>query len=138
MRTRSVSTSALMTFAGLAVFSASAPSQVVINGGTAHDNVSNSGARAPGRMVNSGVTRTLEAMGFARNGVEITETGPQGPDPRSAFAADALTGLFQQLNVAILAFENILRARVGLPPRIPVVGGGDDGRGDDGGRGDGK
>jgi len=91
--------------------------QTIINGGTAAENVSTAAGRTPGQMVNAGVARALAAANFARTGVTITETR----EPMSITAValvNALPTLFTQLNVVIAYFEDLLRARAGLPPRV--------------------
>jgi len=85
----------------------------------ARRNVLTSGARAPGTMVNAGVVRTLAAANAAQRIIEITEE-PPGPDPKATFLIAAIETVFEQLNRAILLFENVLRARAGLPPRVPI------------------
>ncbi len=82
-------------------------------------NVRASGSRAPGQMVNAGVTRTLAAASFARRVIEITEPMPE-PDAKATFLIEAIEIVFEQLNNAILLFENALRLRAGLPPRVPI------------------
>ena len=92
--------------------------QTIISGGYAHVNAATSGARAPGRMVNAGVVRALSAINLARRGVTITET--ERPMSFAAtFLAEALPAIFEELNQAIIFFENLLRARAGLPLRVP-------------------
>lgn len=104
------------------VFAWSLPalSQVIINGQHASDNVSGGAValRAPGNMVNAGVIRAQEAAAFARGGIEIVETS-RPPSPRAVFLADAIKIIFDQLNSAILLFDNLLRLRAGTPPVVP-------------------
>jgi len=76
-------------------------------------------ARSPGNMVGAGVARTLAAADFGRAIIEITEQ-PPGPDPKATFLAEAVGEIFTQLNRALLLFENVLRLRAGLPPRVPI------------------
>lgn len=76
-------------------------------------------ARSPGNMVSAGVGRTLTAADFGRSIIEIAEQ-PLGPDPKAIFLADAVEEIFSQLNRALLLFENVLRLRAGLPPRVPI------------------
>lgn len=76
-------------------------------------------ARSPGNMVSAGVGRTLAAADAGRRIIEITEQ-PPGPDPKATFLAEAVGEIFTQLNRALLLFENVLRLRAGLPPRVPI------------------
>ncbi len=82
-------------------------------------NVRASATRAPGNMVNAGVARTVLAANAARGIIQITEP-PPGPDPKAVFLSEAVEIIFDQINQAILLFENLLRARAGLPPRVPI------------------
>ncbi len=75
--------------------------------------------RSPGNMVSAGVARTLAAADFGRSIIEIDEP-LAGPDPKATFLVDAIEIVFDQLNRAILLFENALRLRAGLPPRVPI------------------
>lgn len=75
--------------------------------------------RSPGNLVSAGVARTLAAADFGRSIIEITEE-PPGPDPKATLLADAIKTVFDQLNQALLLFENVLRIRAGLPPRVPI------------------
>lgn len=75
--------------------------------------------RAPGNMVSAGVARTITAADFGRSIIEITEE-PPGPDPKAIFLVEAIEEIFSQLNRALLLFENVLRLRAGLEPRVPI------------------
>lgn len=83
----------------------------------ASDNVSPGAiaARAPGNMVGAGVGRAQAAADFARGGIEITETS-RPTSPRAVFLSKAIKIIFDQLNSALLLFENLLRLRAGQPP----------------------
>ena len=88
----------------------------------ASDNVNGGAlaARSPGNMVSAGVGRALAAADFAKGGIEITET-TRPISPRAVFLVDAIEIIFDQLNSALLLFENVLRLRAGLPPLVPQV-----------------
>jgi len=109
-------------------------------GGTAFDNLQTVGARAPGNMVTAGVARALETVVFPFGGVTITESSrPQSP--KATFFVDAINAIFDQVDTLVLFFDNLLRARAGLPltlPNIPSAGtGGSVNSGDTGGTGGG-
>jgi hypothetical protein len=70
-------------------------------------------------MVSAGVARTLIKANEGRGIIEITEE-PPAPDPKATFLIEAIESVFEQINQAILLFENLLRARAGLPPRVPI------------------
>ena len=107
----------------------------LIQGGTAYDNVRTAGLRAPGNLVNAGLARAQENIILPFGGVEITETErPQ--TPKAIFLVDAIEAIFEQVDTLLFFFDNLLRARAGLPPRLPDVSvpddssdDGDDGRG---------
>ncbi len=86
--------------------------------------VVSTGARAPGTMVNSAVARTLANAAAARPFIEITEVHEPGSEPRHEFLIETIEIVFEQVDTALLFFENLLRARAGLPPRVPEVPGG--------------
>jgi len=98
------------------------------------DSVATTGARTPGALVNSGVARTLTNTALAQGVIDITEPAPTEVEPGKVFLVDAIEILFEQLNESLLFFENLLRARAGLPPRIPTPPPTDD-NGDDDPRG---
>lgn len=90
------------------------PGQVRISSGGAA-----AGFRAPGNMVSNGVAR---AKGFTPNPlaiIEITETEPT-TSLRAQLLADSISIIFQQVNNAIYVFNNLIRARGGLPLAAPV------------------
>ena len=94
-----------------------------VAGRTALENVAGGavGLRSPGNMVQAGVARTVDHIVLGRIGYrDITETEASRPtSPRAQFLSDALEAVFEQLNLAIQYFENLLRVRAGLPPEIP-------------------
>lgn len=92
------------------------PSNVA--GFTAQENSDAAGIRAPGRMVQAGIGRQQTAIVSPRFGFNITETSfPL--NPRQVFLIDAIQIVFNQLNQAIVLFQNALLARAGEPPVIP-------------------
>jgi len=119
-------------------WSGTAGAQDIIEGGTALEN-SRGGAvreRAPGRMVTAGVSRAQEFQNSIRGGIEITEPAPVS-SPRSELLAESIAAVFNQINLAIVGFHNLLLARAGRPAVIPesiiasVPTDDDDGRTDD-------
>lgn len=97
----------------------SAAGQSIIGAQTALDNVSGAGGRAPGNMVSAGVAQTIDFGNRAFAGTVITEAAP-GTSIRAETIAASLNILFEQLNLAIVAFHNLLRARAGLSPVLPA------------------
>jgi len=97
-----------------------ATAQTILDGFPVLDNVSAGAlsARSPGNMVSAGVARSLAAADFARSPVEITETSTP-VSPRVVFLVDAVEIIFEQIDRAILLFENLLRLRGGLAPALP-------------------
>lgn len=69
------------------------------------------GARAPGRLVQAGLSRHAEFTNFQFG---ITEM--QTPSPRSQALAAALELFFEDLNAAIQSFAALLLARAGQNP----------------------
>jgi len=90
----------------------------IIDGGTAYDNVRTAGLRAPGNLVNTGVARAQGNIILPFGGVEITAT-ERPKTPKAIFLVDALNAIFDQVDTLIFFFDNLLRARAGLPPRLP-------------------
>ena len=74
--------------------------------------------RAPGNMVRDGVARTLEAAAFARYGVEITDTY-RPTTVRAQLMTEVISIVFNQINLAVVAFHNLLLARAGEAPIVP-------------------
>ena len=113
---------------GAAAFAQSAPTTpaggtrggTLVTGQLPFDNANGGGLadRSPGNMVGAGVAAQQTAAEFGRSRREITET-EEPVDAIEVFLVDAIDIVFDQLNLAMLLFENALRARAGLPPRVP-------------------
>ncbi len=108
-------------FVSLLAFTSVGQAQEIL-GGTAADNVSGGAlaARAPGRMVNAGIGRSVGFAEFARSVPNITDLDSGELSPRQMFLVDAIDIVFDQLNLAILGFHNLFLARAGEPPYIPA------------------
>ena len=92
---------------------------ISVQGYTPLDNI-RAGAladRSPGSMVSDGVDRAMEAAWFARNGIEITET-ESSTSVTAQVTTQVMATVFDQINLAIVAFHNLLLARAG---RAPIV-----------------
>jgi hypothetical protein len=119
---------------------ASAQGQGVITGFPVNENVRGGALhqRAPGNMVRAGVARAQEFANAAAAGVEITETADETSVWSNALA-ESIATVFNQLNLAIVGFHNLLLARAGRPPVVPTTivpatsGGGSSGGGRPGG-----
>lgn len=101
---------------GIGLFSTSAFGQVIINGGTAADNVGGAGSRAPGQMSVRGIARAQQAADDARAPLQITATAPTGTRPIPLFLSMSLQGLLDELNNLLAFFGNRLFERAGFPP----------------------
>lgn len=75
--------------------------------------------RAPGNLVIAGVARLQQQTALAQAPIEITETTPAF-SIRTQLLVDSINIIFDQLNQAISLFSNLLLARAGLPPNIPL------------------
>jgi len=97
----------------------SAAGQAIVGAQTASDNAAGAGGRAPGDMVAAGVAQSIAFSGH----VTIITEPDSAMNPRADAIAASLDILFQQLNIAIAAFHNLLLARAGLSPVLPASSG---------------
>ena len=91
--------------------------QVIIDGGTAAENVRTAGTRAPGLMVGAGVARAVERI-TPLSPTEITETAEPTDaldEARREFQLEAVA----ELNEFLVFFLNQLLQRRGFPPFVP-------------------
>ncbi len=75
-------------------------------------------ALAPGNLVVTGVAQALQAADIARAGVDIVAT-ERPTSIGDQLLAETIRIVFDQLNQAIVLFENVLRARAGRQLVIP-------------------
>ena len=85
------------------------------DGRTAAQNVNRQGfGRRPGRLVAEGIIAANRVGRNFSQGVDVDEVA-EGPI-EALLVADAIDIVFEQIVQAITLFENLLRARAGLPP----------------------
>lgn len=92
------------------------------SGQTAADNARAGSVRLrdPGNMVNAGVAAAIDFSNNAQAPIEIVVTSLP-TSIRAQLIADSLQIVFDELNQAIVLFHNLLLARAGKPPIIPIV-----------------
>ncbi len=71
--------------------------------------------RRPGQLIDSGVLRHSESQARAFGRPEISESGDTISLPKQ-IRIIAIQTLFQNLNAALLAFDNLIRAQAGFAP----------------------
>ncbi len=76
-------------------------------------------ARAPGRLVEAGIVRYNEAKARALARPEITAAADD-PNLKTQIKVRFIQVLFQNLNAALLAFDNAIRLEAGLPAYVPT------------------
>ena len=81
--------------------------------------------RAPGHLIDAGVARHNEFNARAFSRPEITEQADDTPGLQTRLQIIAIETLFQNLNAALLAFDNLIRAQAGFAPflGLPITPG---------------